>query len=62
MQIAGEQVPVLYAGPSGHYAGLDQVFVQLPRSFAGRGPVEAQLTADGTASNPVPIYIRSRTR
>jgi hypothetical protein len=58
MQIAGEQVPVLYAGPSGHYAGLDQVFVQLPRSLAGRGPSDALLTVDGQTASPVSIHLQ----
>jgi len=58
MQIAGESVPVLYAGPSGHYAGLDEVYVQLPRSLAGRGATEAVLTVDGVAASPVAVSIQ----
>lgn len=58
VRIAGEEVPVLYAGPSGHYAGLDEVFVQLPRTLAGRGATEALLTVDGQSSNSLPLYIQ----
>jgi uncharacterized protein (TIGR03437 family) len=42
-------------GPQGEYPGLDQVNILLPRTLAGRGTVDVQLTADGTTANPVVI-------
>ncbi len=33
VQIAGQEVPVLYAGPAGHFAGLDQVSVRFPAAW-----------------------------
>ena len=58
VQIAGEEVPVLYAGPSNHFAGLDQVTVQLPRSMAWRGPVDVAMTVDGQTAEPVHMRIQ----
>jgi uncharacterized protein (TIGR03437 family) len=57
-QIAGEPAPVLYAGPAGHFPGLEQVSVQVPRSLAGRGDADVTLTVDSQASNPVSIHIQ----
>src|SRR5579863_935336 len=58
VQIAGQDVPVLYAGKSDHFEGLDQVSVQLPRSLAGIGEAEVVLTVDGQNSSPVRIHIQ----
>jgi uncharacterized protein (TIGR03437 family) len=58
MQIAGEEVPVLFAGPSNHFPGLDQVTVQLPASMAWRGAVDAIMTVDGRQAEPVHIQIQ----
>jgi uncharacterized protein (TIGR03437 family) len=58
VQIAGEEVPVSYAGASGYFPGLDEVMVQLPRSMAGRGATEVTLTADGQTAPPVHIHIQ----
>jgi uncharacterized protein (TIGR03437 family) len=55
--IGGLSVPVLYAGPQGTYAGLDQVNVQLPISLLGRGEVDVIVTADGQTSNAVRINV-----
>ncbi len=56
--IGGSEVPVLFAGPQGEFAGLDQVDVgPLPRSLAGRGEVNVVVTAAETASNAVTIVI-----
>jgi uncharacterized protein (TIGR03437 family) len=49
---------VLYAGPQGGFAGLDQVNVLLPRSLTGSGLVNVQLFVDGMAANPVEVSIR----
>ena len=58
LQIAGEEVPLLYAGASGYFPGLDEVIVQVPRSLAGRGATEVTLTADGQTAGPVRISIQ----
>lgn len=58
MQIAGHDVPVLYAGPAGYFTGLDEVTVRIPRSMAGSGNVDAALTVDGRTSSPVHIQIQ----
>lgn len=51
VQIGGQSVPVLYAGPQGTYTGLDQVNVQIPRALAGSGTVNAVLTVQDGAGN-----------
>jgi uncharacterized protein (TIGR03437 family) len=56
--IGGAAAPVLYAGPQGGFAGLDQVNVLLPRSLTGSGLVNVQLFVDGMAANPVEVSIR----
>ena len=58
VEIAGEKVPVVYSGASGHFGGLDEVTVEIPRSLSGRGDVEAILTADGETAEPVRIHIQ----
>ena len=58
LQIAGQDVPVMYAGASSHYPGLDEVNVQVPRSLAGSGAAEVVLIVDGQMSKPVQIQIQ----
>jgi hypothetical protein len=58
VQIAGREVPVLYAGPSGYFPELDEVIVEVPRSLAGAGDVDVSLVVDGQAANSVPIHIQ----
>jgi uncharacterized protein (TIGR03437 family) len=57
-QIAGEEAQVLYAGPAGHFPGLDQISVRLPHSLMGRGDADVILTVDGRNSNPVHVHIQ----
>jgi hypothetical protein len=57
-QIAGHDVPVLYAGPAGHFAGLDEISVKVPRSLAGSGNVDVALTVDGRTASPIHIQIQ----
>jgi hypothetical protein len=57
VQIAGRDVPVLYFG-QGHFAGLDEVSVKVPRSLAGSGNVDVELTVDGRTSSPIHIQIQ----
>jgi hypothetical protein len=58
VQIAGEEVPVVYAGASGYFPGLDEVMVQAPQSLIGRGATTVSLTADGQTANPVHLHIQ----
>lgn len=39
----GTEFPVVYAGPQGHFAGLDQINVLVPRSMRGRGAVSVEV-------------------
>jgi len=56
--VAGESVPVLYAGPVASYAGLDQVNISIPKNLAGSGDVRVYLLADGVFSNVVGLTIQ----
>ncbi len=56
--VAGQSVPVLYAGPQGNFAGLDQVNLSLPPTLAGTGEASVYIVADGTASNMVTIKLQ----
>jgi uncharacterized protein (TIGR03437 family) len=56
--INGVSVPVLYAGPTPNYAGLDQVNVGLILSLRGSGESKVVLTVDGQASNTVTINVQ----
>jgi len=58
VQIAGQDVAVRYAGASGHFPGLDEVTVEVPRSLAGMGDADVVLTADGEAAGAVRIHIQ----
>ena len=57
-KIGGTDVEVLYAGPQGDFAGLDQVNLKLPRSLAGRGDTDIALMIDGRAANLVRVSFR----
>jgi uncharacterized protein (TIGR03437 family) len=56
--VAGQTVPVLYAGAQGQYAGLDQINISIPRSLAGTGEASVYLVADGKMSNMVTVNIQ----
>jgi len=58
VQLAGQDVPVRYAGPSGHFAGLDEIMVVVPHSLAGIGEADAVLTVDGQTADPAHIHIQ----
>jgi uncharacterized protein (TIGR03437 family) len=58
VRIAGQEAPVLYFGPAGHFPGLDEVIVEIPRSLAGSGEADVLLTADGQTASPVRIHIQ----
>jgi uncharacterized protein (TIGR03437 family) len=54
----GVTLPVLFFGPQGQYAGIDQINIALPRSLAGAGLVSIIVSADGQAANPVTVAIQ----
>lgn len=56
--IKGVIVPVLYAGPSPGFSGLDQVNVALPLSLRGSGQSDVVLSVDGAVSNTVVIAVQ----
>jgi uncharacterized protein (TIGR03437 family) len=58
LTIHGTSVPVLYAGPSPGFSGLDQVNVGLTLNLRGSGASDVILTVDGQASNTVSIDVQ----
>ena len=56
--VGGDNIEVLFAGPSPAWAGLDQVNVRLPRFLSGRGTVDVIVTADNQRSNVVQVVFR----
>ena len=58
VQVGGQEAPVRYAGASGHFPGLDEVTVELPRSLAGMGDADVLLTVAGQTASPVRIHIQ----
>jgi uncharacterized protein (TIGR03437 family) len=56
--VNGHSVPVLYAGASPGFTGLDQVNISLPPSLSGSGESNVILTVDGQISNTVTIDIQ----
>lgn len=56
--VAGQSVPVQYAGAVTAYPGLDQVNVTIPRGLAGTGTALVYLVADGVASNVVSLNVQ----
>ncbi|GEM_PF-1332471 len=56
-RIGGAKAEVLFAGPQGELAGLDQINIRLPRSLAGRGEVDVVLTVVVKTANTVSISI-----
>jgi uncharacterized protein (TIGR03437 family) len=58
LRIGGQTVEVPYAGAQGSLAGLDQINALLPRSLAGRGEVNIELSVDGRAANLVTVSVK----
>lgn len=56
--LGGMNLPVDFASAQGDLVGLDQVNVEVPRSFAGRGEVEVVLTVDGKTANAVRVNFK----
>lgn len=57
-QIGGTNAEVLFAGMAEGFFGLDQVNIRLPRSLAGRGEVDLELTVDEVKANPLKLQIK----
>jgi len=54
--VGGVAVPVVFAGDSGQFVGLDQVNIgPLPRSLKGAGQAIVLLTVDGNTANTVTV-------
>jgi uncharacterized protein (TIGR03437 family) len=59
VKIGGLDVPALYAGAQGDFAGLDQVNIELPRALKGRGEVPVIVFTDRVySSNTVTLTIK----
>src|SRR5262245_51627210 len=58
VKIGGINAEALYAGPQGSFVGLDQLNVSLPRSLAGSGDVDVNLTVNGMAANRLKVAIK----
>jgi len=55
--VAGQSVPVLYAGPQFQYLGLDQINISIPAALAGTGTARLYVLADGVYSNTVTLSL-----
>ncbi len=56
--VAGQSVPVLFAGAQGQYQGLDQINISIPHTLAGTGEASVYLVTDGKTSNMTTINIQ----
>ena len=59
--IGGTAAEVLFAGVQGDFVGVDQINLRLPRTLAGRGDVDLNLTVDGAAANTVKLNFAATT-
>jgi uncharacterized protein (TIGR03437 family) len=57
-KIGGADAEVLFAGAQGGFVGLDQANVRIPRSLAGRGEVDVEMTFSSKNTNKVTIGVR----
>jgi uncharacterized protein (TIGR03437 family) len=58
-QVGDVDIPVLHAGSQGEFIGIDQVNLgPLPRSLAGKGVVEVELTVARRRANRVTVTIQ----
>ena len=58
VRVAGVPLPVTYAGPTPGIQGLDQINVQVPSSFTGRGLMEIDWTVEEIPTNKVQVHLR----
>jgi uncharacterized protein (TIGR03437 family) len=56
-RIGGVDAPIVFDGPQGFFAGLDQVNLLLPRALTGRGSVDVTVAFEREASNLVEVSI-----
>ncbi len=56
--VGGIPAQVLYAGPQGGLVGVDQLNLLLPRSLAGKGDANINVTIDGHNLNTVKVNIK----
>lgn len=56
--IGGVAAEVVYAGPQGDFAGLDQLNLRIPRSLPG-GEFDVVVTVEGKASNTVRVALKA---
>jgi len=56
--VNGDPAPVVGAGPSGEFDGLDQVNVLLDPGLAGSGTVSIVVTVDGKPTNAVDVVVQ----
>ena len=53
--LGSESITPLFAGAQPEFVGLDQVTIELPRSFAGRGKADVVIVSGGVRSNTVEL-------
>ncbi len=58
VKMGGVDAQVLYTGPQGALAGLDQINILVPRSLAGRGEMEIVMIVDGQQANVTRVNIK----
>jgi uncharacterized protein (TIGR03437 family) len=56
--MGGILVNAAYAGPQGHYPGMDQVNTPLPTALVGRGELNIDLSIDGHRGNIISISVK----
>lgn len=55
IRIAGEELPVLYAGAQGSFVGLDQINVEITEALFNRGEVDLSLIIGEQQSNTIRV-------
>ncbi len=58
LTIGGTPIPILYAGRTPGYAGLDQINAQIPAGIATGSAVQVVVSSNGRASNTATIAIQ----
>ena len=58
VKLGGQDAELLYAGPQGQLAGLDQLNVRVPRALAGRGEIDVAFAAGGRTANLVKANVK----
>jgi len=58
VSLGGVASEVIFAGPQGGFAGLDQINARISPSLIGRGEIDLVLMADGRTANTVRVNIK----